>query len=158
MLVYLFSLMTVFLTLAWLHSSAGVDCTDLSQQMTGIWTVRIWHAFICAGSEKAIFRWLSHFLASFVVLVDHTLPRSFICTNMQLSNLSLTFEYISPGKCAMHIKTPHKPCCIDLFMGSGGLTIALLCVCSAPHLSPKGQGTQTLHSAHFWWECLILQP
>lgn len=76
-LVYLFSLMIVFLILAWLHSSAGVDCTVLSLQMTSIWTVSIWHAFIYVGSRKAIFRWVSHFLSSFVVLTDQTLLWSF---------------------------------------------------------------------------------
>lgn len=76
-LVYLFSLMIVFLILAWLHSSAGVDCTVISLQMTSIWTVSIWHAFIYVGSGKAIFRWVSHFLSSFVFLTDQTFSWSF---------------------------------------------------------------------------------
>lgn len=69
--------MIVFLILAWLHSSACVDCTVLSLQMTSIWTVSIWHAFIYVGSRKAIFRWVSHFPSSFVDLTDQTLLWSF---------------------------------------------------------------------------------
>lgn len=95
-LVYLFSLMIVFLILAWLHSSAGVDCTALSLQMTSIWTVSIWHAFIYVGSRKAIFRWVSHFLSSFVVRSDQTFSVDFECTLCTAPNRVLDFlRYVS---------------------------------------------------------------
>lgn len=76
-LVYLVSLMIVFLILDWLYSRAGVDCTVLSLQMTSIWTVSIWHAFIYVGSRKAIFRWVRHFFSFFVARTDQTFPQSF---------------------------------------------------------------------------------
>lgn len=101
-LVYLFSLMIVFLILAWLHSSAAVDCTVLSLQMTSIWTVSIWLGFIYVGFRKAIFKRVRHFLTSFVLLAHQTLLWSFSAlrqTGLELE-LSLTSEYMSPEKYA----------------------------------------------------------
>lgn len=116
-LVYLFSLMIVLLLLAWLHSSAGVDCTVLSLQMTSIWTVSIWHAFIYVGSRKAIFRWVSHFLRSFIVLSDETFPWSFQCTYMQpLKCIPDFWGHISREICISGCTQTH---CVNLFWGIG---------------------------------------
>lgn len=162
LLVYLFSLMIVFLILAWLHSNTAVDCTALSLQMTSIWTVSIWHAFIYVGSRKAIFRWVSHFLSSFVELTDQTLQ----CSFNPLSPNSLAVQTVpdfwgqtaSSGKYVMHTCMHTDTHYLDLFWGNLELTIAPPSVCSACHLSEKGQGMQTLHSARHWREFLILLP
>lgn len=118
-LVYLFSLMIVFLILAWLHSSVEVDCTVLSLQMTSIWTVSIWHAFIYVGSRKAIFRWVSHFPSSFVVLTDQTFPWSFnaLAAHTALKHVLDFWGRISREICHAYLDAQRHTACIDLFLG-----------------------------------------
>lgn len=136
--------MIVFLILAWLHSSACVDCTVLSLQMTSIWTVSIWHAFIYVGSRKAIFRWVSHFPSSFVDLTDQTLLWSFDpfakCTLNAVFFFFFNFRHLSQKKS---------------FRGYLGAHDSTPYVCSACYLNERGQGMQTLHPSHYWREFLI---
>lgn len=139
--------MIVFLILAWLHSSAGVDCTVLSLQMTSIWTVSIWHGFIYVGFRKAIFKWVSHFLTSFVLLTHQTLLWSFSALRWALNST-----------CPWLLNT-----CLQRNMHFWAIWENLIAHNSTPKcwsdlLSSKGQGLQRLHPDHHHLPSLVGMP
>lgn len=156
-LVYLFSLMIVLLILAWLHSSAGVDCTVLSLQMTSNWTVSIWRDFIYRGSGKAIFRWVNHFPSPFLSWRIKQFYWVSVHLHAAIKPVLGLWGHISREIRHTYLDAERHTAQI-YFWVIGSLTIAPPCVCSASHLSCKGQGMQISHPAHDWQECPIVQP
>lgn len=152
-LVYLFSLMIVFLMLPRLQSSAGVDCTILSLQITSIWTVSIFHALIYRESTKTIFSSVSRFPSPFVVLTGQTFQ-------LRLGAFYRVLDlWVHISREIYHTYLHGERQTAEIYLCViGSLTIAPPCVYSASHLSSKGQGLQISLSAHYWQEWVMLLP
>ncbi len=81
----------------------------------------------------------------------------FQCTHMQPLKHVLDFRGRVSREISHAFLDGERQTALIYFWGIGSLTIAPPCVCSASHLSGKGQGMQTSHIAHRWQECLILK-